>query len=195
MKLKLATVTLVSSLLLSSNLFAEKLDKVSFYVNYKPGVDATAYALYMQGVSKVYTHKAGDSQNVVEITSQFETLPTFSDGQLCFGNLAAGASGENGATDAAGSCFNVVYYYIQKEGSTFLLYNSTKKAVQEGTAGDATSFIDKTSSYPDFYLDETKGTAAATDATTAAEIKASEGSTGTTAILPPVPDGSGIPTK
>jgi len=173
MKFKLTTLALASSVLLSSSLLAAPLEKVSFYVNYKPGVDTSAYALVMPSAKKIYTHTAGDLTNLKDITDQFSAFPTFSNGEVCFNSLTATASGENGASDAAGSCFTTNFYYIQKDAATltFLLFYAPKNQVQEGTAGQPSSFA-ATTAYPDFYLDTVKGSGAAITAEDAETLKA-----------------------
>lgn len=126
-------------------------NSTSYYIAYDSS-DVSKYALVMPHVSKIYTHLAGqvNSGDLNDISDQFISFPSFSNGQVCFDGLSG--DGNHGASTMANGCFDVPYYYIQKDGSTFFLYYQVKQTLMEGTAGESSSFSDVTSQY-DFSFD------------------------------------------
>lgn len=142
---KKLTGMLVSTFLAGS-LAAETYTTTNYYVAYDSS-DATQYVLVMPSAEVVMTHRAADIVNVEYVTDQFESFPTFSNGEVCFSALASDATGDNGASTMAAACYTVGYYYIQKSGSTFFLYSAGTGSLMEGTAGDSTSFSDVSDDY------------------------------------------------
>ncbi|HHD78419.1 MAG TPA: hypothetical protein ENK98_02085, partial [Epsilonproteobacteria bacterium] len=128
---------------LSSAAMAGTYTNTSYYVAYDDA-DKTQYALVLPSVQKVYTHKAGDIQNLKQVDADLSTFPTYNNGELCFPALKSGASGDNGASVMAGKCYDVNFFYTQKEkvaaGTAFILYFKPQDKVYEGLAGDAESF-------------------------------------------------------
>jgi len=130
-------------LVFSNALYATSYDKTSYYVAYDSN-DNSQFALVMPSVNKVYTHQAGDVQNLKQIDSQFVAFPIYDKGELCFSALKSGAGGENGASKMANNCYEVNFFYTQKEvtdkGTVFILYYTPSDKVYEGLAGDSKSF-------------------------------------------------------
>ena len=130
---------------LSGSLYAADYTNTSFYVAYD-SADTTQYALVMPSVAKVYTHKAGQiqSSDLTQVDDQFSSFPTYQNGELCFPALKSGATGDAGASIMAGNCYDVNFYYTQKEfiteGAAFMLYYDTSDRVYEGLAGNPGSF-------------------------------------------------------
>ncbi len=137
---KKITGSLAAAFALTGSVYATDFSKTSYYVAYD-SADARQYALVMPAVGKVYTHVAGDITNLTQIDAQFASAPTFEDGEVCFSGLTSTATGEGGASIMANQCYDVNYFYVQKDGTSFMLYNKGKDKLQEGTAGDATSFL------------------------------------------------------
>ncbi|MFT7879327.1 MAG: hypothetical protein ABXS91_02945, partial [Sulfurimonas sp.] len=130
---------------LSGSLYAADYTNTSFYVAYD-SADTTQYALVMPSVAKVYTHKAGqiESSDLTQVDDQFSSFPTYHNGELCFPALKSGATGDAGTSIMAGNCYDVNFYYTQKEfiteGAAFMLYYDTSDRVYEGLAGNPGSF-------------------------------------------------------
>ena len=127
----------------SLGLTAKSFNKTSFYVAYD-SANITEYVLVLPSVQKVYTHKAGDITNLHSIGDTFSSFPTYSNGELCFSALKAGDSETDGAFIMANKCYEVKFFYIQKEsitsGTVFMLYYKPQDKVYEGLAGNASSF-------------------------------------------------------
>jgi len=130
---------------LSGTLYAKEYTSTSYYVAYDAN-DATQYVLVMPSVNKVYTHKAGKilPGDLSQIDTQFKSFPTYNNGELCFSDLKNGASGEDGASVMAGQCYDVNFFYTQKEavpeGMAFILSYLPTDKVYEGLAGKADTF-------------------------------------------------------
>ena len=122
---------------------AKEYNNTSFYLAYDVE-DTTQYALVMPSVKKVYTHEAGDTSTLNSIENNFDSFPVYDNGTLCFSGLKANAVGLQGASVMANNCYDIVYFYIQKEkvenNTSFMLYNKSKNKVEEGLAGQASSF-------------------------------------------------------
>ncbi len=144
-KTKLLPFLLVLFYMLSGILNATEYDKTSFYVAYDSD-NPSEYVLVMPSVNKVYTHKAGEitGSDLKQIDTQFTAFPTYDDGELCFSGLNEEASGNNGASIMADRCYDVDFFYTQKEvadgGVAFILTYTPLDRVYEGLAGDAKSF-------------------------------------------------------
>jgi len=126
------------------SLSATSFDKFSYYIAYDSN-DATKYALVMPAINKIYTHKAGDILNMHLISDQFNGLPEYNNGEMCFKNLTSNANGSDGASIIANNCYDVKFFYIQKgdkiaEGYPFMLYYKPSDKLYEGLAGQSTSF-------------------------------------------------------
>ncbi|WOE69384.1 hypothetical protein RZR97_09725 [Hydrogenimonas thermophila] len=141
-KLKL----LSSALLLFGTIANAKVyDKTSYYVAYDAN-DPTQYVLVMPSVSKIYTHIAGHilPSDLKQIDEQFNSFPTYNNGEICFSALKSGSTGTDGANMIAGKCYDVKYFYIQKEvvtdGYAFMLYYKPDNRLYEGLAGKADTF-------------------------------------------------------
>lgn len=145
-KSKFLARSVVAASVLSGSLYAAEFANTSFYVAYD-SADKTQYALVMRSVNKVYTHKAGQIQaeDLTQIDSQFSSFPVYDNGQLCFSALKEGAMGDGGASAMAGKCYDVNFYYTQKEviseGVAFMLYYDTAEKVYEGLAGKPDTFL------------------------------------------------------
>ncbi len=142
----LLTLLLVLLFLLSSTLLAKEYSRTSYYVAYDTA-DKAQFALVMPSVNKIYTHKAGHilSEDLKQIDTQFKTFPSYKNGELCFSELIASASGEDGASVMESQCYTVNFFYTQKEavagqGIAFILTYTPADRVYEGLAGDAGSF-------------------------------------------------------
>lgn len=143
----LLKVLLTSLLLFTFTLSvqAKEYTNTSFYVNYD-NEDPTQYALVMPSVNKVYTHKAGEIQpsDLTQVDGELSSFPTYNNGELCFPALKSGASGSGGASKMAGNCYDVHFFYVQKEiiteGAAFMLYYDIKDKVQEGLSGKPETF-------------------------------------------------------
>lgn len=122
---------------------AKVYNTTSYYVAYDSS-DRSQYVLVMPKAHKVYTHKAGNVNNLKRIDNRFVSFPSYNNGRLCFPVLKAGASTSYGAGKMAGKCYNVKFFYTQKKvlGSqtVFMLYYTTKAKLYEGIAGDSSSF-------------------------------------------------------
>jgi len=145
MGLKNLVIVLVV-LVFSIFVHAEEYDKTSFYIAYNTK-DKTEFALVMPMVNKVYTHKAGKIKagDLTQIGDQFNTFPTYNNGELCFSELHSSATGEAGASIMAGKCYKVDFFYTQKKvidkGMVFMLYYKPLNKVYEGLAGQPKSFL------------------------------------------------------
>lgn len=157
MKMNKMIASIALSAAAAATLAASAYDLTSYYVAYDSS-DATQYALYMPSADLIYTHAAGQTTqaDMNDVSSQFAAMPTFDNGELCFDALTG--DGTSGASTMAGACYTVRFYYIQKEGTTFYLYDDEAMTLKMGTAGDGTSFTDVTSSYPDFVFDKATST-------------------------------------
>jgi len=131
---------------LIGQLYAKEYVNTSYYVAYN-SVDKTQFALVMPAVKKIYTHQAGHISvgDLKEIDPLFESFPTYSDGKLCFHALASSEKGENGASIMANHCYEVKFFYTQKELTSdgkmaFILTYTPSDTVYEGVAGDSQSF-------------------------------------------------------
>jgi len=127
-------------------LLAQEYNQTSYYVAYDEE-DRSRYVLVMPSVRKIYTHKAGEiaAADLKRIDEQFSSFPNYEKGELCFPALKEDASGEAGALMMAEKCYNIDFFYIQKEaipdgGMAFMLYYAPLEKVYEGIAGDAGSF-------------------------------------------------------
>ncbi|SFZ98440.1 hypothetical protein MNB_SV-5-1287 [hydrothermal vent metagenome] len=127
-------------------LFAKTYTNTSYYVAYD-NTDKTNFALVMPAVQKIYTHKAGHllSKDLTQIDTQFTTFPTYDNGKLCFSSLKKNSSGENGASLMANKCYDIYFFYTQKDkipnkGASFILTYTPNNTIYEGIAGDANSF-------------------------------------------------------
>ncbi|MCW8821379.1 MAG: hypothetical protein OQK45_04050, partial [Sulfurovum sp.] len=142
-KPKFFASSLIAAYALSGSLYAADYINTSFYVAYD-SQDTTQYALVLPSVNKVYTHKAGDITNLAQVDTEFSAFPTYTNGNLCFPALANGATGADGASIMADKCYEVKFFYTQKEttteGTAFMLYYAPADKVYEGIAGDASSF-------------------------------------------------------
>lgn len=118
---------------------ATSYNQTSYYVAYDED-DPTQFALIMPGVSMLFTHVAGqiDADDVHNITSSFDGMPTYDNGSVTFGAL--GGSSSWGADSLANRTMEVGYFYIQKSGTTYYLYDRARNELSEGTAGDSSSF-------------------------------------------------------
>ena len=138
--------SVVAASVLSGSLYAAEYANTSFYVAYD-NADKTQYALVMPSVNKIYTHKAGQIQaeDLTQIDNQFSSFPAYNNGELCFPALKEGATGDGGASTMANHCYDVNFYYIQKEiipaGAAFMLYYDTGERVYEGLAGKPDTFL------------------------------------------------------
>lgn len=138
--------SVVAASVLSGSLYAAEYANTSFYVAYD-NADKTQYALVMPSVNKVYTHKAGQIQaeDLTQIDNQFSSFPTYNNGELCFPALKEGVTGDGGASTMANHCYDVNFYYIQKEiipeGAAFMLYYDAGEKVYEGLAGKPDTFL------------------------------------------------------
>jgi len=100
----------------------------------------------MPSVNKIYTHKAGyiASKDLHQIDQQFSSFPTYDNGRLCFPALKKEADGKDGASLMANHCYQVDFFYTQKEilpqGAVFMLTYIPTDTVYEGIAGNAKSF-------------------------------------------------------
>lgn len=119
---------------------AASYDNTSYYVDYNPE-DPMQYTLVMPEAEKIYVHKAGDLENIREITDLFQTFPQYSSGYLCFG-LQNPTFAEDVDVDLlSDNCFSVPYFYIQADfEDSFYLYHTKTANLEYGIAGDATSF-------------------------------------------------------
>ncbi len=140
---KLLLGSLVATYALSGVLNAGDYTNTSYYVAYDSG-DAKQYALVLPSVNKVYTHVAGDITNLKQIDAEFSAFPTYNNGELCFSALGSGKTGVDGASTMASKCYDVNFFYTQKEtvtaGTAFMLYYKTTNKVYEGIAGNSSSF-------------------------------------------------------
>ena len=125
---------------------AKEYTNTSYYVAYDSN-DNSQYALVMPSVNKIYTHKAGEitGSDLKQVDTQFVTFPTYNNGKLCFSALNSNATGESGASVMAKKCYDVNFFYTQKEavagqGVAFMLIYTPSDIVYEGLAGKATSF-------------------------------------------------------
>ncbi len=141
-KPKFLVSSLIAAYALSGSLYAADYSNTSYYVAYD-SADTTQYALVLPSVNKVYTLVAGET-DLTQVDTQFSTFPTYDNGNLCFPALKNGASGTDGASTMANKCYDVKYFYTQKEtiseGTAFMLYYAPLDRVYEGIAGDASSF-------------------------------------------------------
>ena len=133
-------------LIFSGFINANEYTNTSYYVAYD-ATDNKQYVLVMPSVNKVYTHQAGHiaPTDLKQIDTQFESFPEYNNGQLCFSTLKRSASGDNGAAVMAGKCYDVKFFYTQKdivvgEGVAFILIYTPSDTVYEGLAGDKESF-------------------------------------------------------
>jgi len=137
--LKLITAILLFATIANAKVY----DKTSYYIAYDAN-DPTQYVLVMPSVSKVYTHIAGDILNLKQIDEQFNSFPTYNNGEICFSALKSGVTGTDGANIMAGKCYEVKFFYIQKEavtdGYAFMLYFKPYDRLYEGLAGKADTF-------------------------------------------------------
>ncbi len=125
---------------------AKEYTNTSYYVAYDEN-DKTQFALVMPSVQKVYTHQAGKigATDLSQIDTQFKTFPTYDKGELCFSALKEDASGDDGASLMAENCYDVNFFYTQKEmvsdkGVAFILVYIPTDTVYEGLAGKSDSF-------------------------------------------------------
>ncbi len=145
-KSKFLTKSVVTACVLSGVVHATEYTNTSFWVAYDSN-DATQYALVMPAVNKVYTHVAGQTQasDLTQIDGQFSSFPAYTNGELCFSALEVGATGDDGASVMAGKCYDVNYFYTQKEvileGAAFMLYYDPIDRVYEGIAGQSSTFL------------------------------------------------------
>jgi hypothetical protein len=118
-------------------------NNTSYYVAYDID-DPTRYALVMPSIQKIYTHKAGDIQNLHRVDSDFSAFADYDNGTLCFPGLTPESSGTYGTSIMASECYEVKFFYTQKErtdnGTAFILYYKPSDRVYEGLAGQSTSF-------------------------------------------------------
>jgi len=139
--LKLITVILLFATIANAKVY----DKTSYYVAYDAN-DNTQYVLVMPSVSKIYTHVAGHilPSDLKQIDEQFISFPTYNNGEICFSALKSGVSGTYGANIMAGKCYEIKYFYIQKEpvpdGYAFMLYYKPLNRLYEGLAGKSETF-------------------------------------------------------
>ncbi|WP_373031703.1 right-handed parallel beta-helix repeat-containing protein [Sulfurovum sp.] len=142
-KPKFLASSLMAVYALSGSLHAADYSNTSFYVAYD-SQDSSQYALVMPSVQKVYTHVAGDIANLERVDTDLVSFPTYTNGNLCFPSLANGVSVDATAAVMANKCFNVNFFYTQKEtvaeGTAFILYYEPTDKVYEGIAGDSLSF-------------------------------------------------------
>lgn len=130
---------------LSGSIYAIDYTNASFYVNYD-SEDPTQYALVMPSVNKIFTHKAGKIQpgDLTQVDEELESFPTYTNGELCFPALKTGAIEIGGVSKMAGNCYDVNFFYVQKEavseGVVFMLYYDVKDKLQEGLAGRPATF-------------------------------------------------------
>ncbi|EIF50547.1 hypothetical protein, partial [Sulfurovum sp. AR] len=140
---KFLASSLIAAYALTGSLQAADYTNTSFYVAYD-SQDSTQYALVMPSVQKVYTHVAGDISNLQRVDADLASFPTYNNGTLCFPSLATGASTTGTASVMADKCYNVNFFYTQKEtvpaGTAFILYYKPLDKVYEGIAGDSSSF-------------------------------------------------------
>jgi hypothetical protein len=100
----------------------------------------------MPAVNKIYTHKAGHigADDLKRIDEEFVSFPDYKSGKLCFSKLKDGSEGLYGAKIMADECYEVKFFYTQKEivdgKAVFMLYYAPLKKLYEGYAGDAKSF-------------------------------------------------------
>ncbi len=127
-------------------LHAKEYTNTSYYVAYDNN-DRKQFALVMPSVNKVYTHEAGHilPDDLTQVDTQFTAFPSYDNGELCFSDLKEGASGDAGADIMAGKCYDVNFFYTQKEsvpskGMAFILTFTPLDRVYEGLAGDTLSF-------------------------------------------------------
>jgi len=132
-------------ILLSSLLAGKTYTSTSYYIAYNDK-EKTEFALIMPSVNKIYTHKAGyiASKDLHQIDQQFSSFPLYDNGRLCFPALTKKADGKNGASLMANHCYQVDFFYTQKEilpqGAVFMLTYTPTDTVYEGIAGNAKSF-------------------------------------------------------
>ena len=142
-KPKFLASSLIAVYALTGSLHAADYSNTSFYVAYD-SQDSSQYALVMPSVQKVYTHAAGDIANLERVDTDLASFPTYTNGNLCFPSLANGVAGDATAAVMADKCYNVNFFYTQKEtvaeGTAFILYYEPTDKVYEGIAGDSLSF-------------------------------------------------------
>ena len=144
-KKKILIVLLIALYTLTGTLNADEYANTSYYVAYDKD-DAKQYVLVLPSVNKAYTHEAGHiaASDLKRVDDQFESFPTYNDGNLCFSALTSDATGENGADKMEEKCYEVNFFYTQKEiiteGVAFILFYAPSDKVYEGLAGDAGSF-------------------------------------------------------
>jgi len=144
-KKKILIVLLIALYTLTGTLNADEYANTSYYVAYDKD-DVKQYVLVLPSVQKAYTHEAGHiaGTDLKAVDQQFESFPTYNDGNLCFSALKSAATGENGASVMAEKCYEVKFFYTQKEiitdGVAFILFYAPADKVYEGLAGDAESF-------------------------------------------------------
>jgi len=121
----------------------DEYSNTSYYVAYN-SEDSSQFALVLPSVQKVYTHKAGDILNLTRVDTDLASFPTYIDGNLCFPSLANGVSLDATAAVMAGKCYDVNFFYTQKEiveeGTAFILYYKPADKAYEGLAGKADTF-------------------------------------------------------
>jgi len=132
--------------ILTNLLLAKEYTNTSYYVAYDT-TDKTNFALVMPSVQKIYTHKAGHilPSDLSQVDTQFTAFPTYDNGKLCFTPLNTNASGNNGASIMANKCYDVYFFYTQKDTIpsnqvSFILSYLPTNTIYEGIAGDAKSF-------------------------------------------------------
>jgi len=141
MKCKFLSVIFALTIILTANEYSN----TSYYVAYDKG-DNTQYVLVMPAVNKIYTHKAGHIgvNDLKRIDAEFVSFPDYKSGQLCFSKLKDDSKGLYGAKIMADECYEVKFFYTQKEivdgKAVFMLYYAPFKKLYEGYAGDAKSF-------------------------------------------------------
>jgi len=127
---------------------AKSYTKISYYVAYDKN-DSRQYLLVMPSVKKMYAHQAGKitASDLHRIDQQFETFPLYKNGELCFpASKKEGATSDLSVKKLSGKCFDVKFFYIQKEslpeGMDFMLLydDNTLLKVYEGLAGKSESF-------------------------------------------------------
>ena len=132
--------------ILTNLLLAKEYTNTSYYVAYDT-TDKTNFALVMPSVQKIYTHKAGHilPSDLSQVDTQFAAFPTYDNGKLCFSSLNTNASGNNGASIMENKCYDVYFFYTQKDTIpsnqvSFILSYLPTNTIYEGIAGDAKSF-------------------------------------------------------
>ncbi len=144
-KHRILTILLIVIYALGGTLYAKEYDKTSYYVAYDTE-DTKQFVLVLPSVQKAYTHEAGHiaATDLKPVDEQFISFPKYNNGNLCFSALKSDASGDNGASIMAEKCYEVKFFYTQKEvvsgGVAFMLFYAPADKVYEGLAGDSESF-------------------------------------------------------